>query len=373
VGSVDIRVERGEQSVYLNPNDETLALPAPNKNLPDNIRNAVKIDENTAALLRNVATGQLELVTEKGVFFPTADQDIIEVRKRVSLEDHQVMVIKDQTGRYNIRRGTDEARSFFLDPYQEVVPFIWSTGIHKDTRTLRLETLDLRPKFMWYEFEARTQDNVELTLGITFFWQVVNVEAMISTTDDATGDICSHARSSIIQAVSQVSLERFLADFNNIVRRVVVESGDIFYTDRGVVLNAVEVRSIACKDQKTQNILMEIIQETTNRLNRLQKQESENEVRLRQIAGETEVEQSKERLIGLQRENERNRAMATGEAEAARVASFLSGLGDIISSTDKIAIYNLLRKGEVLHDLSQGTAQLYFTPADVNLSIESKQ
>ncbi len=370
-----MRIERGEQSIYLNPNDETLAPPGADakKEAPDNVRSAVKIDENTAILLRNNATGQFELVTEKGVFFPTADQDIWEIRKRVSLEDHQVMVIKDQTGRYDIRRGTDAARSFFLAPYEEVVPFIWSSGIHKDNRTLRIEALDLRPKFMWYEFEARTQDNVELTLGITFFWQVMSVESMIRTTDDATGDVCSHARSSIIQGVSQVSLERFLADFNNIVRRVVVESRDIFYEERGVVLNAVEVRSIACKDQKTQDVLMEIIQETTNRLNRLQKQESENEVRLRQIAGETEVEQSKGRLIGLQRENELNRAVATGEAEATRIAAFMTGLGNVISDVDKIAIYNLLRKGEVLHDLSLGSAQLYFTPADVNLSIESKK
>jgi regulator of protease activity HflC (stomatin/prohibitin superfamily) len=324
-------------------------------------------------LLRDISTGQLELITERGIFFPTPYQEIVEVRKQIALEDSQIIVIKDRSGKYRIRRGTDDERSFFLAPYEEIVPFIWSTGIHKDKRTLRLEALDLRPKFMWYEFEARTQDNVELTLGITFFWQIVNVEGMLATTDDATGDICSHARSSIIQAVSQVTLERFLADFNNIVRRVVVESHDPFYSDRGVTLNAVEVRSIACKDPKTQDILNEIIQETTNRLNRLQKQESENEVRLRQMAGDTEVEKAKTNLLELQRENELNQATAIGDAEARRVAAFLAGLGESLTIQNKLEVFNLLRKGEVLNALSQGHAQLYFTPADVNLSIESKQ
>lgn len=369
-----IRIERGEKRVFLNPNDNFLKAPAGmgEENL-EALHNAVKIDENTAVLVRDKASGQLMLITERGVFFPAADQEIVDIRQRISLEDHQVMVTKDKTGKHQVRRGTDAERSFFLAPYEEVVPFVWSTGIHKDKRALRLEALDIRPKFMWYEFEARTQDNVELTLGITFFWQIVEVEAMISTTDDATGDICSHARSSIIQAVSQVTLEYFLGNFNNVVRGVVVESHDIFYTERGVVLNAVEVRSIACKDQQTQDILMEIIQETTNRLNRLQKQESENEVRLRQIQGDTEVEQSRSSLIVLQRENELNIAVASGQAEASRVAAFLDGLGDGIAIEDKIAVYNLLRKGEVLHDLSRGSAQLYFTPADVNLSIESKR
>lgn len=368
-----IRVVRGETSVYLEPNEVMLRASQGEGHANTVINQSVKIDEKTSVLLRDISTGQLELVTEKGVFFPTAYQEVMEVRKQIALEDSQIMVIKDRNGKYRIRRGTDEERSFFLAPYEEVVPFIWSTGIHKDKRALRLEALDLRPKFMWYEFAARTEDNVELILGITFFWQIVNVEAMLATTDDVTGDICSHARSSIIQAVSQVTLERFLADFNNIVRRVVVESHDPFYTERGVTLNAVEVRSIECKDPKTQDILNEIIQETTNRLNRLQKQESENEVRLRQMAGDTEVEEAKKRLLELQRENELNEATAIGDAEARRIGAFLAGLGDLLSIEDKIAAFNLLRKGEVLNALSQGSAHLYFTPADVNLSIESKE
>jgi hypothetical protein len=366
-----IRIVRGETSVYLEPNE--IALAAASHEGRHNIHQAVKIDEKTAVLLRDISTGQIALNTEQGVFFPTPYQEIVEVRTRIALEDSQIIVIKDRTGKYRIRRGTDPERSFFLAPYEEIVPFLWSTGIHKDKRALKLDALDLRPKFMWYEFEARTQDNVELTLGITFFWQIVNVEGMLATTDDVTGDICSHARSSIIQAVSQVTLERFLADFNNIVRRVVVESRDPFYTERGVTLNAVEVRSIACKDPKTQDILNEIIQETTNRLNRLQKQESENEVRLRQMAGDTEVEQARARLLELQRENELNQATATGDAEARRLAAYLNGLGDMISIENKIAIFNLLRKGEVLDTISRGSAHVYFTPADVNLSIESRE
>ena len=112
---------------------------------------------------------------------------------------------------------------------------------------------------------------------------------MIQTTDDAPGDVCSHARSAIIQSVSKVSLERFLDQFNPIVHAAILDVNDPFYADRGVKLHAVKVRSIACRDPETQHILQKIIQETTNRLNRLQQQESENEVRLKQIRGEIET------------------------------------------------------------------------------------
>jgi hypothetical protein len=53
-----------------------------------------------------------------------------------------------------------------------------------------------------------------------------------------------------------------------------------------VRIEAIEVRSITCKEPATQRILQEIIQETTNRLNQLQKQESENEVSLKRIQGQ---------------------------------------------------------------------------------------
>lgn len=356
-----IRVERGEASVCPQPTEVVL----------DDVRDGVNVDEHTAVLVRDTESGQLELITEPQVFIPAPNQEIVEVRKRILLEDHETVVVKDKLGKYTFRRGSDAERAFFLDPYSQLVELYWSTGIHKDQRKLRVSRIDARPKFMWYEFEARTQDNVELVLGITFFWQIVDVEAMVAATDDTPGDICSHARSAIIQSVSQVTLEQFLAAFNPIVRQAVLEADDTFYVERGVKLHAVEVRSISCKDADTQHILQEIIRETTDRLNRLQKQESENEVKLKQIGGEIEAERMKGELLRTQRENVEAAARMEGEGEALRVRAFFDGLGDLPVG-DKIAIFNTLRKQEAIESLSQGKAQLYFTPAEVDLSIESR-
>jgi hypothetical protein len=357
-----IRVEKGEASVYLSPTEVALS----------EVEDGVKIDDQTAVLIRDLNSGQLELITDPQVYIPAPNQEIVEVRERMRLEDHQTVVIKERSGRYIFRNGRDANRSFFLEPYNELISFMWSTGIHKDKRSLKITFLDSRPKFMWYEFEVRTQDNVELVIGVTFFWAIVDVEGMVRTTDDVPGDVCSHARSSIIQAVCQVTLESFLAAFNQVVRTAVIDDTDVFYRDRGVLLHAVEVRSIACKDPATQHILQEIIEETTNRLNRLQKQESENEIRLRSIQGEIEAEQMKEQLLSLQRQHSLTLAVTEGEAEAERVRAFLSGIGNDIAADDKIMIFNTLRKQDTLEVLSKGSAQLYFTPADIDLSIETK-
>jgi regulator of protease activity HflC (stomatin/prohibitin superfamily) len=318
-------------------------------------------------------TGQLELITTPQVFIPSATQEVSGVRHRIRLADHEVVIIKDSTGKYIFRRGSDTDRSFFIEPYTELVKLNWSTGIHKDQRSLIVSHFDLRPKFMWYEFEARTQDNVELVINVTFFWEIVDIETMVRKTDNTTGDICSHARSIIIQAVSQVTLERFLAGFNQIVRDAVLREGEIFYEERGARIQAVEVRSITCKDAETQHILLEIIQETTNRLNRLQKQDSENEVGLKRIQGEIEVENAKGQLLESRRVHMQTEGRALGEAEAEKVSAFLAGLGDAIPLTDKLALFNILRKQDALEKLSRGSARLFFTPSDVNLSIRTNE
>merc|ERR1719399_958238 len=72
---------------------------------------------------------------------------------------------------------------------------------------------------MQYEFTCRTVDNVELVVDVSFYWAIVDIQKMIMCTADAPGDICTHARSKIIQSVSNKTLMEFLKDFNEIIRK----------------------------------------------------------------------------------------------------------------------------------------------------------
>jgi len=282
------------------------------------------------------------------------------------------VIVKDRNANYGFRRGTDKENAFFLGPHEELVTLRWSTGIHKEKRDLSLTRFDIRPKFMWYESETRTKDNVELILGITIFWQIVDMEAMILTTDDTPGDICSHARSTIIQAVSRVPLDKFLATFNSLVRDSVLASEDEFYGHRGVKIHEVEVRSVSCKQPETQQILQEIIQEATDRLNRLQKQESENEVQIKKVEGEIESERTREQLLVIKEQHLKHEGAMEGRAQAERLRAFFEGLGSEFDLEQKLHLFATLKKNEALGLLSEGNANLYFTPADVDLSIEAR-
>ncbi|PKL46589.1 MAG: hypothetical protein CVV42_15895 [Candidatus Riflebacteria bacterium HGW-Riflebacteria-2] len=357
-----IRLVTGPTNVVLSATEEILQPPSA----------GVNIDEHTAVLVRNTSDGSLRLVTENKVFFPAANEEIEEVRRKILLEEHESVVIKGKDGKFRIVSGSKNENAFFLAPYETLLCMRWSSGIHKEKRDLKITHIDSRPKFMWYEFGVRTKDNVELILGVTFFWQIDNIEQMIRTTDDAPGDICSHARSMIIQSVSKSSLEAFLDSFNDVVRDSINDSADPFYVARGVRIHSVEVRSVSCKDESTQSILQEIIQETTNRLNRLQKQQSENEVRLNEVKGNFEIERQKGDLLEIQRENAIKVAKTTGESEAMRVAQFFETLSGSLSEQEKINIFNTLKKVEYIDKLGRSNANMFFTPSDVDLRIEAR-
>jgi len=230
--------------------------------------------------------------------------------------------------------------------------------------------------YMSFEFNCRTNDNVELVLEGSFFWEITDLKAMIKFTNDTTGDICNHARSRFIELVSKVTLQEFMTKFNVIAEQVHKNDVTSFYSQRGVKIHSLEVTAYHCAEASTALILEEIIQETTNRMNRLQQQESENEVQLKQIRGDIEEEKARGELIKIQTENSNAESKMEGLAEAERVRSFLSGLGENLPEMDTnkaISLWRTLRKEDALRAVAKGNTKLYFTPRDANLSIESHE
>jgi regulator of protease activity HflC (stomatin/prohibitin superfamily) len=355
-----IRVETGEKNIFLGPRESIFEGPA----------KGINIDEHQAVLIRDTATGELELIKDQKVFFPSETQEVVEIRNKILLADHETAVIVNRDGKYEFYSGNDKKRSFFIEPYCELAHFVWSAGLHKTSRNLNITHIDTRPKFMWYEFAARTKDNVELILNVTLFWQIHDVKQMVLQTDDAPGDICAHARSMILQKISKINFENFLSDFNNIVHTAVLDNKDIFYQNRGCTIHSVEVRSIDCKDEAIQHILEEIIKETTNRLNRLQKQKTSNEVELQELKGKLETEKHRSELLKIQEKNLIQESQTFGKADSQKVKTFFDELGSF-DFEQKMKIFLALKSNENIDNLSKGNAQLFITPEDINLRIQT--
>lgn len=339
---------------------------------------AIEVDAEHAALVRDKSTGQVRLVTEQQLFVPGPHETVDEVRELIRLADHEALIIKDKDGLFtyyygsDAKRAPDQPRAFFLPPYSEIVKLCWSRGRRRETRDLYISRFDTRAQYMSFEFNCRTKDNVELVLEGTFFWEVVDLPLMVQTTGDTSGDICNHARSQFIKHVAQVSLKEFMDDLNNISLRVYKDDTH-FYSSRGVKVHSLEVTRYACAEASTSEVLQQIIQETTNRMNRLSQAESENEVLLFRMQGHIEQEKLNGELLKIQHQHAQEEAKVQGSAEADRIASFITGLSkDVPRLEDRISLWQTLRKTDALQKVSEGGATLYYTPNDVNLSIENR-
>jgi len=377
------RLERGEKVIFLGPNDTVVKGKT----------KAYVIDKTHAVLVRDRQTGIQKLISEPQLFFPKPDQEVVEIRERISLTSNQAVILKDPEGNLHIRFGSndssDEATSsapssFFLPPHWETVTLMWSRGRRREKRDLAITIFDTRPQYMSFEFNCRTSDNVEMVLEGTFFWEVEDIAAMLRFTGDAPGDVCAHARSCFIQLISKVTLQEFMEQFNDIALKA-AKADDVFYTQRGIKIHSLEVTRYACADRSTAVILEQIIAETTNRMNRLSCQESENEVKLAELDGEEQALNKKSSVLKIQQRHKIEMARTEGMAEAEKCLSFLRRIEDGSSDADEDGgiglagghsaalaqeLWHALRKAEAIRNVSSGTATVYFPPKDANLVLE---
>jgi len=170
-----------------------------------------------------------------------------------------------------------------------------------------------------------------------------------------------------------------MASFNTIVSRAAA-TDSAFYEERGVKLHSLEVTSYECADAKTAGVLQAIIQETTNRINRMQKQKSDNEVEKEELAAKITLEKQRTALIDAKTANDKLQASVEGEAEGTRLAqsslAFLSQLNaSVAEPSERLHLLRFFSEEQQTltkqtEHLASGKATLFLTPQDVNLKLQ---
>merc|ERR1719359_28588 len=170
-----------------------------------------------------------------------------------------------------------------------------------------------------------------------------------------------------------------MSNFNSIIKQAWNrESRATFYEDRGVEMQSMELTRFDCADEKTALILQEIIQETTNRINRLTAQESENEVRQAALSMDIQLERQRSELIQTRAENERLEAEMNGDAVGMRLmmaaSTFIGGLNESVPNvTDRVDLYRMHQelnsRNADTQNLASGSAHLFLTPEDLKLRL----
>jgi hypothetical protein len=408
-----VRVLTGEQIVFPDATEEVVLVPEPSvvdiygkarphegKERSVGVHKAVKVDHATAVLVLDRKTGEQRLVTPTegyGNFFPSPYEEILEVRKVIFVEPHEVVVVMDKRSGHLVFHGgkntsaAGQGTAFFLPPYCELLTMYWGSGtssedlesnVVKNAKTVAFKVpvtkIDLRAQYAFFEYGVRTSDNVELLLEGTIFWQVKDVPLMISRTSDPKGDIWYHVRSAVIQAISRLTLKDFMGGFNAFAQGSMA-ADESWYTDRGIKVHNVEVIRYECKDARTEAKLQEIIQETTDKINRMQKQSSTNEVETQKMLGEIEVERQRTALIQTKADNDRLEKTAEGEAQGLRLGKTVEAFLDLLATSlpekdARLALFESFERHKTTvkqtESLASGNANLFLTPQDLNLKLQ---
>eukprot|EP00929_Paragymnodinium_shiwhaense_P108050 TRINITY_DN74383_c0_g1_i1.p1 TRINITY_DN74383_c0_g1~~TRINITY_DN74383_c0_g1_i1.p1 ORF type:complete len:765 (-),score=222.37 TRINITY_DN74383_c0_g1_i1:256-2550(-) len=380
---------KGEETVIRGPNS---VVPEATQSAAAGAEQAVYLGDDTAVLIRNKTSGSQQLFTSADVsddlYYPAEYEHILETRSRIRVLPHEAVIVQDPLGNVTIYEGTGNAgTSFFIPPYAQVVAMKWSsyseTGVYVKRESVT--RIDMRSRKMLFNFEVSTKDSVKLRIQGVIFWQMLDVAKMMKETQDPVGDVWQHCRTSMLQAVSAVKFENFLKTLSNVSQAAMemqqpsATPPDLFYVDRGVTLTNLEVTSFECMEATTQASLLEQVRETTNKINRLQIQESQNEVAKTRQAGDLKLEQQRTLLLQQKKANDELQAKTAGEAagllKVSGAAVFIKGLEEVVPDEDKrVEIYKLREKVKARNvDTASISAfkeaTLYMTPEDLNMKI----
>lgn len=381
----------GTERVVQGPDSIT---PGPWEESNDGIQQASFVNRDSAVIVLNKADGSKRLYTTTGVFFPQKYEVVVETRKLVRVLPHETMVVRDALGKYIIKsgagsNGTGSGTSFFMEPFEEILEMDWSTFSEPPEGGLqtmgyeKVSRIDMRTRKVFFQYDVRTNDNVALRIEGTIFWKVVDVGKLLNRTADPAGDVWYKARSVLIGAVSKVDLETFMESFNSLIQTAfTAQASDPFYTDRGLQVNSMEVTKYDPTDEVTALTLQEIIEETTNRINQLQKQRSENDVKAAKLTADIALEKERTKLIETQSMNDKLVSKREGEAEGVQLAfsanSFLDSLDSALPDLDqRLSLYkmhkNLENKNERTKYVSSGKATTLFLSAeDIGFNLASE-
>ena len=156
---------------------------------------------------------------------------------------------------------------------------------------------------------------------------------------------------------------------SQLIASVNSDKDDSFYESRGVNVIRVEVLQKRCKEPEIQKVFKQIIDEKTNRIKNIEKQEADNEIKLRDLNGKIAAEKLNGTLLKIKKENERQENQADGIAEGSRIQNFLGNIGDDLPLERKLQIYFDIQNTKRLDMLAQSKTTLYLTPKEVDTKV----
>lgn len=329
----EIRLERGPQSFFLEPN-EVLWKKDYTKSELDAIKFNLNFDRRRAYPL---------WVLEN------------EVTKIMSEKEHGKIIFGPSV--------------ILLEPHQR--PFVMSIagGTPKNTKRISIWKIKLGPNFSTDIIEVRTRDNAVVSIKLRYQWKFIvdhDDPDKIYSTNDFVG-LATEMMAGIIRDESaNYDFEDLHSQASEIIKKAIFDrhdEGDYYQFPNGLRIFGIDIKEITPVDSEIAKKMNDAIKSNMQIYVDKMKQRAKIEIEKAQIDGEREIERAKIALLEIQNENRREMELIEVEIETEKIRKMAEAQANEImikkqaeteAEVDKISQINIaLREGDGYIKLKQ--------------------
>lgn len=150
------------------------------------------------------------------VWFNPVIHQSIETQKMINIEENEVMVVYTKTDDKVKKRIIKGAEIYMPTANEWTHEFSWHGSIDSSVsnkklpHTLKFKKLRVIPDQMYFDVEdVRTSDDALIVIKVMIFFEIINLDFMLTQTHDPIADFINALTSDIIDFVSTLSFEQF--------------------------------------------------------------------------------------------------------------------------------------------------------------------
>jgi len=161
----------------------------------------------------------------KDIFNDPVQFDEISVQEGVHVNNYEVIVVYREEAEDKVKRRVIRGPLLFIPAADEWIhTFVWhGTDADKTKWTPqanKFQKLQITPDQLYYNVrDVRTSDDAQITVKLMVFYEIVDIDKMLDTSQDPIGDIINSVCADVIQKCSNLTYEIFIkstSDFNSL-------------------------------------------------------------------------------------------------------------------------------------------------------------
>ncbi len=314
-----IRLEKGSQTIMLNPYEETWK--------------------------KTYTKSEIKAIKFKDGFDKTRAHPLWVLENEVT----KIMSEKEQ----KIIFGP---KVILLEPYER--PFIMSIagGTPKNTKRLSIWKIKLGPNFSTDVIDVRTKDNAVLSIRLRYQWKFIiddNDHEKIYGTSDFVGLMTEMMASIIRDRAAKHDFEELHSQASKIIKNTIFGKNEYYEFENGLRVFGVDIKDITPKDNDIASKLNKAIKTNMEIYVNKMKQKSEIELEKTKIDGQKEIEEKRKELIEIEHENYRKQELIKTKVEVEQMEMKAEAEANTISLKAKAEIKAIEEEMNILKDASK--------------------